>query len=379
MIKPEQTDEISVNREQQLEEALLQKELLSSIFDTVPCGILRLTRKGASYGLISINPAAIRLLGYQEVELSQLDWSSGIADTVLAEDYKILLDSYQNLQKQGDSLEVAYRVRWQDGSIHWLKGSNSIVSDCDGVQIIQRMFIDVTESKELQEQLWREQEMYRLAMESSSDVMYEYTVDTDTLVAYEPQVDAAGHSYVEKVEFPCYETFLQQEDFVHPDDLLKFKAHICYGVTTALEVRLRITEKMQEDYQWYRVTGKAIEHAGRLYRVVGTFRNIHREKQDLGARREELRMSQAVLQAINGSYLSIYYVDFQQDCFYGMWLPGMDATAQYVRKEGLHQQLCAYIENEVVADGREKFTESRAFTGLSGENPLVQRTSTATD
>ena len=99
MIKPEQTDEISVNREQQLEEALLQKELLSSIFDTVPCGILRLTRKGASYGLISINPAAIRLLGYQEVELSQLDWSSGIADTVLAEDYKILLDSYQNLQK----------------------------------------------------------------------------------------------------------------------------------------------------------------------------------------------------------------------------------------------------------------------------------------
>ena len=201
-----------------MEEALLQKELLSSIFDTVPCGILRLTRKGTSYGLISINPAAIRLLGYQEVELSQLDWSSGIADTVLAEDYQILLDSYQNLQKQGDSLEVAYRVRWQDGSIHWLKGSNSIVSDCDGVQIIQRMFIDVTESKELQDQLWREQEMYRLAMESSSDVMYEYTVDTDTLVAYEPQVDAAGHSYVEKVEFPCYETFLQQEDFVHPDE-----------------------------------------------------------------------------------------------------------------------------------------------------------------
>ncbi len=59
---------------------------------------------------------------------------------------------------------------------------------------------------------------YRLAMEISSDVMYEYTVDTDTLVAYEPQVDAAGHSYVEKMEFPCYEAFLQQEDFVHPDE-----------------------------------------------------------------------------------------------------------------------------------------------------------------
>ena len=66
-------------------------------------------------------------------------------------------------------------IRDRDGTIHCLKGSNSLVAVTEDSQVIQRMFIDVTESRQLEEQLELEREMYRLAMESSSDVMYEYT------------------------------------------------------------------------------------------------------------------------------------------------------------------------------------------------------------
>ena len=44
-------------------------------------------------------------------------------------------------------------MRWQDGTIHCLKGSNSLVAVTEDSQVIQRMFIDVTESRQLEEQL----------------------------------------------------------------------------------------------------------------------------------------------------------------------------------------------------------------------------------
>ncbi len=350
-------------REQQLEEALLQKELLTSIFDTVPCGILRLKRTGDRYELVAMNPAAIRLLGYQDTEVSRLDWSSGIADTVIEEDHQMLARSYQTMQKQGDLDNVQDRVRWHDGTIHWLRGNHAIISDCDGVQIIQRMFVDVTESMELQEQLWREQEMYRLAMESSSDMMYEYMIDTDTLMVYGPKVDADGSSSVEKFEYRHSTRLLQQNQVVHPDDLPLITEKLCRGEADAVEVRFRFSKNRQQDYQWYRITARTICHEGRKYRVVGTLRNIHQAKQELDAKREELRMSRAILRAMNGSYLSIYYVDFQQDCFYGIWLPGMDFNVRYVRRDGLYNQLRSYIEREVVAEERKKL-----YQFLDGRN-----------
>ncbi len=335
-----------------------QQELLSSIYNTVPCGILRLLKKEDEFELVSINPAAVTLLGCDPLTVEQRDWSQGIADTVYPEDSHVLRDSYRSLRQVGDRVWLEYRVIWPDGSIHWLKGSNALLRLSDETQVIQRMFIDVTESRELEEQLKREREMYRLAMESSSDVMYEYTMETDTFIAYEPQIDEHGKSYVEMNEFPDYQKLLKREKVIHPEDLPKALHNICGGGGEAFDCRFRTPQVPEEDgYWWYHVTGKVIRRHGAPCRVVGTIRNIQKEKQELSANIQQLEMNQSAIRAVNSAYLGIYYVDIRGDWSYGIRLPGMAGTLlRYERQDGFFETTRAYLKNCVAEQDQERLS-----------------------
>ena len=77
----------------------------------------------------------------------------------------------------GDRQDREYRALWPDGSIHWLDGTTMIVSlTPEGCPVMQRTVVDITSRERLQRQLEQEQEMYRVAMESSSDVMFGISV-----------------------------------------------------------------------------------------------------------------------------------------------------------------------------------------------------------
>lgn len=71
--------------------------------------------------------------------------------------------------------------------------------------------------------------MYRLAMESSSDIMYEYVVAEDTLTIYEPRTTEGGANYVEKRSFPHYQQILAEGHIVHPEDAALVIKNICQG------------------------------------------------------------------------------------------------------------------------------------------------------
>ena len=57
----------------------------------------------------------------------------------------------------------------------------------EGDHIIQRTMVDIIQRKALQVQLEREQEMYRVSMEASDAVMFEYLMDEDVFISYEPR------------------------------------------------------------------------------------------------------------------------------------------------------------------------------------------------
>ena len=92
------------------------------------------------------------------------------------------------MTSRGDFQELEYRVQWKDGSIRWLNGTSMVVDFTpDGEKILQRTVVDITQRKVLQERLDREQEMYRVAMEAGSSVMFEYLIDEDVFISYEPR------------------------------------------------------------------------------------------------------------------------------------------------------------------------------------------------
>lgn len=337
-----------------------QSELLINIFNTVPCGILRVRQYGDEYELIMINPAAISLLGYENKEVFQRDWKKGVADTVISEDVPGIFKSYEGLKNIGDRVKVEYRVRYADGSIHWMRGSNYLVDIENGHPIIQRMFIDVTDSKNLEEQLRNEQELYRLAMDSSSDYMYEYISRDDTFKLYKPAMDNDANSKVENIAITGFRKYLnEQRGNVHPSDIQVVIDNICKGGAGRFEFRYMVSPDM--NYCWFRATGRLVENIDGTWRVVGTIRNIHREKQEQDDSRRELHMNQAALNAISGRYRNIYFVDSFLDEYHKLNLPGMDLEFVKNKTGSFVEMIDRYAADSVRPEYKDevrKFTDS---------------------
>lgn len=161
-------------------------DLLTSIYNTVPCGILRFLRRNGVYRLLSINPAAIRLLGYTEDNVLDSDWSAGVASTVLPVDTWSIVDAYSKLKKVGDTQHIDYYcVRRPDGDLRFLTGEVILISEDENGQIIQRLLYDITDRVALEEQLRQEQLQYRDAL--LHDCYQAYTFDVNEGIIYSLQ------------------------------------------------------------------------------------------------------------------------------------------------------------------------------------------------
>ena len=322
-----------------------QTGLLSSIYDTVPCGIIRFSRsRDKGYRLISANRAALTLLGYDSVEEGLRDWHDGVLGTVLREDQERLRDCYLKPQSPGDRQDMEYRAQWKDGSIHWMDGTNMVVGTTpEGDYIIQRTLVDITARKTLQQQLDREQEMYRVAMEASAAVMYEYLMDSDTFISYEPRLGEG----ILRGELHPYSKALVEQQIVHPDDVPMVIDNICKGRAEAFEVRCATPGGKKGEYIWYRVNSRLIQEDGKPGRVVGALYNIHSMKSLLFENSERLHMNQSALLAINGVYVSIFYVNLPQDSYYGVRVPDARETKLLPRAGKFSSILRSYILNQV--------------------------------
>ncbi|WP_343208421.1 ATP-binding protein [Anaerolentibacter hominis] len=346
-----------------------QTSLLTSIYDTVPCGILRFVRHNdGTYELISVNQAAISILGYSNLEEGMKDWHDGVLGTVVPEDRAMLKQTYSRLEKIGDRQDRQYRVMWWDGSRRWLDGTNMIVDRTpEGEAVIQRTFVDITERKRLQQQLEREQEMYRVAMEASSDVMFEYLIDSDTFISYEPR----HGSGVIRRELADYSRQLAYGHIVYPEDVPAVIDNICNGRAEMFEVRKMIPDGREGEYQWHQVNSRLIEKDGRPFRVVGTIRNIHRMKETLSENNERLHLSQSALQAISGVYMSIFYVNLTKDQYYAVRLPQAYDVLSFPRTGSFTGDLCSGLLPNVREEDRLRV--SRVCTGefLIQSLPLI--------
>ena len=177
--------------------------------------------------------------------------------------------------------------------------------------------MDITQRKILQEQLEREQEMYRVSMEVSSAVMFEYRMDEDVFISYEPKTGQG----VLRNELRDYSRTLLKRQVVHPDDVPTVIDNICNGRSEVFEVRVSVPGGEPGTYIWHRVNSRLMMENGKPSRVVGALHNIHSMKSKLSENSERLYMSQSALQAINGVYMSIFYVNLPEDSYYAVRLP----------------------------------------------------------
>ena len=128
----------------------LQTAELDSIYNTIPCAILRMSRQNGVYRLITFNHAMTELIGHTQEEAEALDWSRGFCECVIPEDLPRLQASLDILKKPGDSSSIDYQIRKPSGELIYASGINSLISEDDNGQVIQRISFDISRRIELE-------------------------------------------------------------------------------------------------------------------------------------------------------------------------------------------------------------------------------------
>ena len=149
---------IDITQENAYKQQLIAKtKTLETLFTTMDCGILCHSVDGSK--IISINAAALKILGYESQEEMVAAGFHMVAPSVLDEDMETLRTHIQSLQKAGDSINVAYRVQHDNGDLLHIMGNIKLIEE-NGELFYQRFLLDCT-TQRLNEEALRKQEEQR--------------------------------------------------------------------------------------------------------------------------------------------------------------------------------------------------------------------------
>ena len=136
---------IDVTQERAYEQEIVNKNReLENLFTTMDCGVMCHSLDGSR--MISINRAALQILGYESQEALLADGFDMVASSVLPEDRGRLEECIKTLSKVGDNVNIEYRVRHTNGDILHVMGNIKLIEE-DGELYYQRFLLDFTTQK----------------------------------------------------------------------------------------------------------------------------------------------------------------------------------------------------------------------------------------
>jgi PAS domain S-box-containing protein len=158
-------------------------DALETLFATADCGIMCHSVDGKH--VITINHAALKILGYQTKEELLQDGFLYVAQTVLVEDKPKVRKAIQSLKKVGDSTGVSYRVRHKDGELIDIMGTVKLLEK-NGERVYQRFLFDYTSLKQQQKKKQRatEKRYNEMIQALAMDYTTIYFLNLDTGIGY---------------------------------------------------------------------------------------------------------------------------------------------------------------------------------------------------
>ncbi len=180
---------IDVTQERVYEQEIVQKNrTLETIFTTMDCGVMCHSIDGTR--IISVNQAALRILGYESKEELVSDGFDMVAESVLDEDKDKLRGCIRELNKEGDTVSVEYRVQHKNGEMRHVMGNVKLMKE-NGELFYQRFLLDCTAQK-MQEEANRRHQM-ELIHALSIDYNLVCFFDLDTGEGALLQIEDAGN------------------------------------------------------------------------------------------------------------------------------------------------------------------------------------------
>jgi len=113
---------IDITQERAYEQELMKKNrMLEMVFTSMDCGVMTHSLDGSR--ILSVNQAALKILGYESQEELFADGFDMVACSVVEEDRFKLREYICSLKKEGDSVSMEYCVRHKNGDIIHVMGN----------------------------------------------------------------------------------------------------------------------------------------------------------------------------------------------------------------------------------------------------------------
>lgn len=180
------------------QEIVEKNQALEKLFTTMDCGIMCHTLDGSR--IVSINQAALKILGYESQEALMADGFHTIASSVLDEDKRRLWESIHSLKNPGDNVNVEYCVQHENGEILYVMGNIKLIEE-NGELYYQRYMLDCTAQK-LQEEM-EQSENQRHQMELIHALSIDYTLvcffDLDTEIGRALRVTECTNNILDSI------------------------------------------------------------------------------------------------------------------------------------------------------------------------------------
>ena len=167
---------IDVTREHAYAQEIVQKNrTLETIFMAMDCGVLCHSLDGSR--IISINRAALKILGYESMNDMEADGFDMVADSVMEEDREALTTAIEELKEKGDNVSIEYRVRHKNGSVVHVMGNIKLLEE-NGQLYYQRFLLDCTEQKMQEKKNERYQKELIQALSIDYNFVWFFNLDT---------------------------------------------------------------------------------------------------------------------------------------------------------------------------------------------------------
>ena len=266
--------------EKQAAEQKKQAIQYDHLFQSVLCGIVQYHFEGNNVIFKSANREAIRIFGFTHEEFwARREWN--LADLIVEEDLAYVLKAVNKLQKLGDKAVYEYRLRKKrDGKTCWIIGSGEVILDSDGEEIIQSVYLDITEKKmaeqrsqRLAEQVAASNEVLHLALENTNTCEFYFYPQTGECIV--PERTRQNYHCRAHYEDMPYSFAREQVDEAFRPGYYKMYERICGGERTAsCDFR-----SLDGDF-WCRVTLSVISSGnnGESQLTVGIVEDITRQK-----------------------------------------------------------------------------------------------------
>lgn len=263
--------------EKKIQNLQTKNSYLQTLYSKIQTGLVQCVLKGDTLRMIRANDAVFQIYGCSREEYMEI-YGYSMERFIYVEDWPTVLGHLKALLGGEDIQEYEHRYINYFGQMRWLHVNALRIINQDQEEVLQMVISDITRAKQLENDLEHEKERYRIALDSSSDVIFEYDLLNDSYISY-----GSFGEYVHPKTTPIltkgFMSLLKKGKICHKDYIERYIGFITGKNTEPIEVREKYEDENKEKYIWIAMEGTPIYDNGVLVRIIGKKTNINEKKE----------------------------------------------------------------------------------------------------